>query len=189
MKILIVAALEDESRGAFEKLKSEQVDLIYTGIGKLNAALALTKYFYTEGKPDLVLNLGTAGGSYVDTICQVNAFVQKDLISYDLGFKDFLKQEDLKIFCTIQSPDLPAMTCATQDKFEIGTSYKVYDMSDMEGFALAKVCHLFGVRFSSIKYVTDDGDFDKWKLSLNEETANDLFEAARSIVDKFFLQN
>ncbi|MDB0155504.1 5'-nucleosidase, partial [Acinetobacter baumannii] len=32
------------------------------------------------------------------------------------------------------------------------------DVVDMEGYALAKVCHKLGVRLISVKYITDGAD-------------------------------
>ena len=34
---------------------------------------------------------------------------------------------------------------------------------DMECYALAKVCKQFGIKFSSYKWVSDDGDGSNWE--------------------------
>lgn len=55
-KIAIIAALESEfftPKGKIEKI-------YYTGIGKINSARATTQLILEE-KPDLILNVGTAG--------------------------------------------------------------------------------------------------------------------------------
>ena len=55
-KPVLVFALESEAGNEFENF-----DKIFTGIGKVNAAYALLKHL-KNNKPDLIINLGTAGG-------------------------------------------------------------------------------------------------------------------------------
>ena len=56
--ILIVSALEVETQGQLKDL-----DVLYTGVGKVNATMALVGRLtdYNYAKPDLVINYGTAG--------------------------------------------------------------------------------------------------------------------------------
>ena len=42
--------------------------------------------------------------------------------------------------------------------FETGQPKVACDVVDMEGYALAKVCHKLGVRLISVKYITDGAD-------------------------------
>ena len=63
-KILIVSALEVETQGKLEDWKPH--DILYTGVGKVNATYELTSYFakcelYDGDYPKLVVNYGTAG--------------------------------------------------------------------------------------------------------------------------------
>ena len=58
-KVLIVCALEIETQGQLE-----DYDVLYTGVGKVNATLKLTQKFGKFGSHipyDLVINYGTAG--------------------------------------------------------------------------------------------------------------------------------
>ena len=58
MKILIVCALEVETQGQLE-----DYDVLYTGVGKVNATYKLTSHFGKYGSHipyDLVINYGTA---------------------------------------------------------------------------------------------------------------------------------
>ena len=54
--------------------------------------------------------------------------------------------------------DLPKGICGTGDSFETGQPKVACDVVDMEGYALAKVCHKLGVRLISVKYITDGAD-------------------------------
>ena len=54
--------------------------------------------------------------------------------------------------------DLPKAVCGTGDSFETGQPKVACDVVDMEGYALAKVCHKLGVRLISVKYITDGAD-------------------------------
>ena len=58
-KTLIVCALEVETQGQLD-----DYDVLYTGVGKVNATLKLTRHFGKHGSfipYDLVINYGTAG--------------------------------------------------------------------------------------------------------------------------------
>ena len=83
--ILIVSALEVETQG-----KLEDWDVIYTGVGKVNATMTLvdrlTDYNYV--KPDLVINYGTAGSRKIKkkTLVDCTKFVQRDMDVTGLGF-------------------------------------------------------------------------------------------------------
>jgi adenosylhomocysteine nucleosidase len=51
-----------------------------------------------------------------------------------------------------------------------------FDVLDMEAYALAKVCHLEGVCFNSVKFVTDGADHaagNDWQANLHR--AAELF--------------
>ena len=45
--------------------------------------------------------------------------------------------------------------CGTGDSFETGQPKVPCNLVDMEGYAMAKVCKKLGVRFVSVKYITD----------------------------------
>ena len=57
MKYVLVVALEEELEGL-----NGVYNVLYTGVGKVNAAITLTKYLTENPDIDLVINYGTAGG-------------------------------------------------------------------------------------------------------------------------------
>src|SRR5690606_1535009 len=79
---LFVFALESEAG----KVIDEKNTLI-TGIGKVNAAIELTKEIHTR-KPKLIVNLGSAGSknfSKGEVVC-CPKFIQRDMDVRGLGF-------------------------------------------------------------------------------------------------------
>ena len=85
-KILIVCALEIETQ---EKLKD--YDVLYTGVGKVNATFALTRKFGKLGSYipySLVINYGTAGSRKIKKkqLVDCTKFIQRDMDVTGLGF-------------------------------------------------------------------------------------------------------
>ena len=56
MDKLIVCALEMEAQAG-----EGNYPILFTGVGKVNAAIALTSYIEQNGNPNMVINFGTAG--------------------------------------------------------------------------------------------------------------------------------
>ena len=87
--ILIVCALEIETQG---QLKDYRV--LYTGVGKVNATLELTKALqsahlhYLPEMPKLVINYGTAGSRKIKKkrLVDCTKFIQRDMDVTGLGF-------------------------------------------------------------------------------------------------------
>ncbi len=194
---LVVTALASESNGRFETLKRP---VIYTGVGKLNAAISLfsnLQFLLTEKVkiPKLVLNLGTATSTKkeVGKIYQVNRFIQRDMLCEPLVPKYVTPFEfDAFPFIDVQkfSDRFEHVTCGTGDSFlsipALGKHGYMqsndYDIADMEGYALAKVCKRAGVPFVSLKYISDSGNASEWKESL--ERASIALSVAASLLIK-----
>ena len=168
--ILVCMALREEGGAALEELGA---NVLYTGLGKVNAAYRLTKEV-NQQKPKLVLNLGTAGSKLFarGELVACNRFIQRDMDVSPLGFKPFstpfekspLVIEHEKIF-----HHLPHGTCGTGDSFETDHSHERGEVVDMEAYALAKICWLEGIDFACAKYISDGADADAsrhWQESL-----------------------
>lgn len=162
--VLVVAALKDETKSHFE---DKGIPICYTGIGKVNAAYILTRELMRlkmEGRsPKAVFNFGTAGSTVFKThqLVECTRFVQRDMDVSPLGFAHGVTPfEDTPH--VLESPKrlhgLASGTCGTGDSFETGAARMRCDLVDMEAFALAKVCHLEGLPFISVKYITDGCD-------------------------------
>ncbi len=92
--IVVAMALPAESAGRFEK---HGIEVLYTGVGKVNAAIVLTRRlarFRREGRgPPLVVNFGTAGGVGIPprTLVACRRFVDRDM---DVGGARFRAGRD-----------------------------------------------------------------------------------------------
>lgn len=157
-------ALELESQGLFAE---RGVPVLYTGIGKVNAAYrlsrALAEHRSRHGTLPKVVNFGTAGSPTLKagTLVACRRFVQRDMDVSGLGFPvGTTPFEDVP--AVLEFPtwfhDLPEGVCGTGDRFETGKPVVDCDVIDMEAYALAKVCHLEGAELGAVKFVTDGAD-------------------------------
>lgn len=162
--LLVVMALREESQGEFERAG---VPVLYTGVGKVNAAHALTRRLaeLRAGGAAMphVVNFGTAGSNVhpTGTLLCCRAFEQRDMDVTPLGFARGVTPYDESpalIEHGVVIEGLPVGVCSTADSFETGGHTVAADVMDMEAYALAKVCWLEQVKFSSVKYVTDGAD-------------------------------
>lgn len=171
---LIVAALETESCGLFEKFGCP---VLYTGIGKINATFSLTAFLLSrigiwDTKPTII-NIGTAGSYRIAerSIVSVSRFIQRDMLAMPLAprYVTPFEENTESIEVELNPANLERVVCGSGDSFvDRETLYRTtdYDIVDMEGYALAYVCRQFKVPFTSIKYISDPGDADDWKDSL-----------------------
>lgn len=180
---LVVMALELEAQGLFA---SAGIDVLYTGIGKVNAAHALTRRLMelrrAGAEMPRVINLGTAGSHTFKTgsLVACNAFVQRDIDLTALGFPHGTTPYDslppmLEFPVTV--PHLPHGICSSGDSFETRGPVVSRDVLDMEAYALAKVCVLEGAPFTCVKYITDGADHaaaGEWHANLPKAAAEFL---------------
>ena len=171
-KILIVSALEVETQG---KLKDYNV--LYTGVGKVNATYELTKHFGKHGSHipySLIINYGTAGSRKIKrkTLVDCTKFVQRDMDVTGLGFMrgETPFEQDPPVIIQQQNIEFNPIgrnaTCGTGDNFVEDKTNYYGEVVDMEAYALAKVCYLYDVPFISFKYITDGADeqaHEDWK--------------------------
>jgi adenosylhomocysteine nucleosidase len=157
--VLVVFALEAEAGGRFAEVASP---VLYTGVGKVNAAWALTRAL-ARRLPRLVLGFGTAGSPRLPAhaLVECTRFVQRDMDVRPLGVPlGTTPYDELPAVLEVPGryPGLPTATCGSADHFVSGHEVGDCDVVDMEAYALAKVCRREGVAFTAIKYVTDGGD-------------------------------
>lgn len=149
---LIFIALEDECAAA--ALAPHKV--IYTGVGKVNAALAAARALH-DHRPARAINYGTAGAVTrgLSGLISCGRAVQRDMDLRPLGlalgetFGDRPPHEE-------RWGEGPSV--GTGDSFADGAPELPCDLVDMEAFALARACRLAGVGFECLKYVTDAAD-------------------------------
>lgn len=161
---LFVMALQQEGMGLLENLG---IDVLYTGVGKVNAAYTLTKELTVrkmmKRSPKRVINLGTAGSKIFKTgaLVACNKFVQRDMDVTPLGFapgETPFEEGPVILEVPALFPDLDHGICGSGDSFVTSELNVPCDVMEMEGYALAKVCIREGMPFAAIKYITDGAD-------------------------------
>lgn len=169
-------ALPQESRGRLERAGAH---LLYSGVGKVNAAAALARRLAelrcTGTPPALVVNMGTAGSRAIapHTLVACNRFIQRDMDVSGLGFPPGVTPFDAAPAMLDFPPvftQLPQVICSTADSFATNRHSVDGDVVDMEAFALARVCVAENARFACVKYVTDGADADSaahWEAALD----------------------
>jgi adenosylhomocysteine nucleosidase len=175
-RTLVVIALRVESSGVFE---AAGVPVTYCGVGKVNAAIALTKelsrYAQRREEMPLVVNFGSAGSRCFapGTLVACQEFVQRDMDVSGLGFALGVTPYDEAPSSLTFEPvftHLPTAVCGSGDSFATAEIEVDCAVIDMEAYALAKVCWHEKARFACVKYVTDGADHtaaDDWQRNVH----------------------
>ena len=170
---LIAVALEDE-------LPTHLVagwNVLYTGVGKVNAAIAATEAVL-EMRPIHLINYGTAGAlnPSITGLNRVNHIVQRDMdvrpLGLDLGRTPFDPTGHIDL-------GGPGVSLGTGDHFVTTPPELVTDIVDMEAYALAKVARLFSIHFQCWKYISDNANDDA-----ADHWAENVAKGARAFVDE-----
>ncbi|MFN9644394.1 MAG: 5'-methylthioadenosine nucleosidase [Cyanobacteriota bacterium] len=167
--ILIVAALAEEL---------DHPNVLHTGVGKLNAAYALTRQLQ-RSRPKLVVNYGTAGGlnPSLAGLVEIRRVLQVDMEAEPLAPRG-------------QTPFSPGpfqldsgtdgVVCGSGDRFVTAVDPWLLqhgvEVVDMELFAVAYVCQQEGIPWRSFKYISDHADRDSetsWQAHV--QAGQDLF--------------
>jgi adenosylhomocysteine nucleosidase len=150
--------------------------VVYTGCGKVNATIGTVRAIL-EYKPDWVINYGSAGGVTMTQgkLVNITSFYQRDMNAVGLGFKKYDTPFDpvgsiLKVPNKLEKYFGEGYICGTGDNFVQCQEESVWDVVDMEAYAIAKACQSFKVDFSCVKYISDNADSQseiEWKTNLN----------------------
>ena len=170
MTTLIFVALEDE----FPAQMVAPHRVIYTGVGKVNAALTAAEAL-AKHNPTLAINYGSAGAvnTSLTGLIECGRAVQRDMDLRPLGtplgdtYGDAPPHDE-------RWGDGP--TVGTGDSFAAETPELACDLVDIEAFALARACRRAGVPFQCLKFVSDNADgglADDWET--NKAQGADLF--------------
>lgn len=176
MKPLLVFAMKEESANAFDGH-----DVLHCGIGKVNAAYALTRRLAAGPKPPLVVNLGTAGSRKHKAGIVVNPrrFVQRDMDVTALGFAKYqtpFSDDPAELEYGESIDALPGGVCGSGDSFATGDEAAHFDVLDMEAYAIAVICQREKLNFLCLKYISDGADG-----AAHKEWADSLQHAAASL--------
>lgn len=155
--ILIATALPHE----FDHAPiAHDIPVVFTGVGKLNAALALVDAI-AHHRPTMVINFGTAGrlSTEISGLVEVADVIQRDMDAEPLAPRGVTPFDETPMLMT---SGFDGVRCATGDSFmrsnEPWLQSQGVDIVDMELFALAFVCHRRNIAWRSFKYITDNTD-------------------------------
>jgi adenosylhomocysteine nucleosidase len=189
-RTLVVVALAAESAGVFE---AAGVPVLYCGVGKVNAAIALTRElarYSAQGQAlPLVLNFGSAGSRRLPagSLVACHEFVQRDMdvrgLGFSLGVTPYDDAPSLLRFAPVFK-HLPSAVCGSGDSFATGDIELDCAVVDMEAYALAKACWYQQVQFACAKYATDGADHaaaDDWQRNLSK-AADEFLTLYRGVV-------
>lgn len=208
-EIIIPVALKTESSGVFERIikNYSNVHLLYTNVGKINAAYFLTQKIYElkqqNKKINFVLNIGTAGGIDIPrkSIVCCHEFIQRDFDHRLLGLQKGINYSycenydnpqvdeycDLVLRHDLFVQNLPIVICGTGDNFENPNNCQSKDIKElsksveeMEAYSLALVCKYENIKFNAVKYVSDEINLNNNKPQ-NDQFENSLEECAEAL--------
>jgi adenosylhomocysteine nucleosidase len=154
-RILVPTAIDDE----LDKARAPAgVEVIYSGVGKVNAASAATLALLVL-RPARVINYGTAGriNEALSGLVEVAHVVQRDMMAMPLvprGRTPYSSNLDRL------SSGFGDVTCGTGDSFVTSPdpwlTENNIDVVDMELFAIAHVCQRHSIPWRSFKFITGD---------------------------------
>lgn len=159
MSILVLTALPSELNDA---RAPDGVRVIYTGVGKINSAIA-TAETLRDAAPRLVVNYGTAGkiDAALHGLVEISHVVQRDMMAMPLAPRGVTP---LSNDAPVLASGFGGIVCGTGDSFVTAADPWLAENNvgvvDMELFAIARVCAHYGVRWRAFKFITDGADDD-----------------------------
>jgi adenosylhomocysteine nucleosidase len=161
------------------KIRDVEVALVQSGIGKVNAALTTT-LLCDHFKPKSVINTGSAGGfNAAQSVGDI--VISTEVLHHDVdvtvfgyvagqvpGMPATYLAEQMLVDIAIETLDKLELTAhrgqvASGDKFmtkahhieETRSAFPQLDAVEMEGAAIAQVCHRFNVPFVIVRALSD----------------------------------
>lgn len=152
-RVLVVAATKVEAAHV-----PAGMPLVLTGIGKVEAA-AVTAAAIAELRPELVLNIGTAGALRPGL---VGLFVPSLVVNHDYS-AEAVRALGHEAVDEVELPEGDGTVLATGDLFVTESSVRDRlaeraHLVDMEGFAVARTCQIAQVPCRLVKVVSDAAD-------------------------------
>lgn len=168
-RTLFVFALDAEAGNVFNDKNK-----LITGIGKVNAAMELTREIH-RNRPELIVNLGSAGSRSFgkgEVVC-CTKFIQRDMDVRGLGFEKYetpLSGIPPVLDYGLVKEGLPQGICGTGDSFEMNHAETDYTIVDMEAYPLALIAMKSNIPFLCLKYISDDAGSeaaDDWAVQVH----------------------
>lgn len=162
MQVLFVAALAEESEAL-----EDSAPVLHLGVGKVQAAIGLAHHLATLDRlPELVVNVGTAGGLGDQHLGEVHEISRVHQHDFDQpGLSAFVGRPLPGGAIRLPGPSDARARLATGDRVILdrrdrATLAADADLVDMEGYAVAATCRAFGVPVWLTKAISDGADDD-----------------------------
>jgi adenosylhomocysteine nucleosidase len=184
-KILLLTATPFEVDAMDNKIMG--INIYYTGVGKINAAI-LTTQLIEKHQPDVVVNFGSCGTLNTDD--EIGKIYEVGDVHNDIDCTP-LAEYGHTPFSGLQEIQLnhrSTIQCITTDRFYnknrvdysenfISILKNKIDIIDMELYSIAQVCKRKQLPLFSYKWVSDDGNPDDWLTNskLGFQNFKDLF--------------
>lgn len=178
-KILTVAALPMEIS---MKNWNGRPRMIYSGVGKINTSIKLVEAVQIF-KPDLVVNLGTAGSirSEIEGVVEVNMVIERDFDAFPLCERGLIPFE---VGNNKHYSGYEGVVCASGDSFvresDAYLRLMEVDIVDMELIAIARVCNKYNIPWRSFKFISDyigNNMEQQWQVGITN--------ASQALIKKF----
>ena len=184
-EILIVCAMEKESKLIAEKLnlvqieknlwRKDNISLLISGIGKQSTAIYLTKYLCENKKPDEIINMGYAGSTDIPIGKWVNI---SKVYNYNweipgeekYSFSNYGNQE-LEL---VDDKTIDRVECYSAESFVTETDLTGHIAFDMELHSIAVVADMYKIPVVSIKKISDNLSLEDYYDNI--ENNNEVFE-------------
>jgi len=156
--VALVEELPDELPAGYQK--------VITGVGKVNASIALCQAVQQYENIDGVINYGSAGGfeePHKGQLLSVASVLERDMDCTGLGLAPYVTFGEQQAL--IKTRNGHGVVCGTGDL--LGPAAADYDIVEMEAYALAKVCQAYKLPFLCYKYISDissdDNAHEQWQ--------------------------
>ncbi|WP_188271505.1 MULTISPECIES: nucleosidase [unclassified Streptomyces] len=165
---LLVLAVQEEAQ-----FLDTDLPVLLTGMGKVNAAIALASVLGRGPRPSGIVNLGTAGALRPGW---TGTHVVGTVVQHDLDGERLATLNGERYGAPLTLPDGGDVVLATGDAFvsDEVTRARLAERAplvDMEGYALAAAARHAGVPLRIVKHVSDeagDGAARSWRESVAE---------------------
>jgi adenosylhomocysteine nucleosidase len=157
-------------------------NIIYSGVGKINTSIKLMEAFQIY-KPDLVINLGTAGSmqSEIEGVVEVHKVIERDFDAFPLCERGLIPFEDGN---NNYSSGYDGVICASGDSFvresDAFLNRMKVDIVDMELIAIARVCNRYNISWRSFKFISDYIGHN-----IEHQWRGGVVNASKALIEKF----
>jgi adenosylhomocysteine nucleosidase len=164
---LIVVALKEEAAHL-----DSRYPVLVTGVGKVAAAVAVTRFLAREEPPSEIINIGTAGAlrAGLSGTQEIKMVIQHD---FDSPAIEALTGQAFGAPITLRAdgPVLATGDVFVSDPILRENLARHADLVDMEGYAVAAAAVAFDVPVRIVKHVSDRADsgaFKSWQATVDE---------------------